>query len=62
MQAAARVVFDQLCDGDNLACSWVISPKGDVGDDTLYEKTNGDLICDLIQGAIAPNGKYAVGA
>lgn len=60
---AARtwVVFDQLCGNAFSACSYPVSGRGKLGTPTKYLSSNGGNVCDLVQGAIAANGKYLVG-
>jgi hypothetical protein len=54
------VVFDQLCNGGNEACSYTVSGSGVLGTQTLYNNYNGTGACDLVQGVIAANGKKYV--
>ena len=54
------VVFDQLCNNTNAACSYPVSESGALGSPTTYTAYNGKPVCDLIQGVIAANGKRYV--
>jgi hypothetical protein len=54
------VVFDQLCNDTNAACSYTVSDSGVLGNQTTYLAYNGSNICDMVQGVIAANNKKYV--
>lgn len=54
------VVFDQLCNNGNNACSYPVSGSGALGTPTMYNNYNGGGDCDLIQAVIAANQRRYV--
>jgi hypothetical protein len=54
------VVFDQLCNDSNAACSYPVSGSGALGTPTDYNDYAGGAVCDLIQAVVAANGKKYV--
>jgi len=56
------VLFDQLCNDSNEACSYPVSGSGVLGTPTDYSNYNGGGACDIVQGTIAAHGmKYVAG-
>ncbi len=56
------VLFDQLCNDSEAACSYPVSASGVLGSPTIYENYNGTSACDIVQGVIAANmHKYVAG-
>jgi hypothetical protein len=54
------VLWDQLCNDSEAACSYPVSASGALGTPTDYLTYAGGDVCDMVQGIIAANGKNYV--